>query len=100
RIRHWQDSGGERLSPTPWSARSAMLTRYAQAKQQAGMQEKVIVSLLKQWLNIMRGRDAEAATRFMALRRETALPSFLAGLDSDESGHDPSWGHLRPTTIE
>jgi len=85
RIRHWQVSGGERLLATPWSARSDMLCRYAEAKRMTGMSEKVIVSLLKQWLNLMRGRDAEAATRFMALRRETALTPFLAGLNASES---------------
>lgn len=94
RIRHWQISDGERLPTTPWSARSAVLNRYAEAKRSAGMSEKVIVSLLKQWLNIMRGRDAEAASRFMALRRETALDAFLAGLNASEpaptSTHDSS----------
>ena len=94
RIRHWQISGGERLPATPWSARSALLNRYAEAKQSAGMPEKVIVSLLKQWLNIMRGRETEAAMRFMALRRETALDAFLAGLNASEpaptSIHDSS----------
>ena len=94
RIRHCQISGGERLPATPWSARSALLNRYAEAKQSAGMPEKVIVSLLKQWLNIMRGRETEAAMRFMALRRETALDAFLAGLNASEpaptSIHDSS----------
>ncbi len=80
RVRYWQASGGERLAPTPWSARADMLCRYARRKQASGMAEKFIVALLKQWLNIMRGRDVEAAERFMALRRETALAPFLAGL--------------------
>ena len=39
-----------------------------------------MVALLKQWLNQMRGRDDEAARRFQALRRETRLAPFLAGL--------------------
>ncbi len=90
RIRHWQISGGERLPATPWSARSDMLNRYAETKRSAGMSEKVIVSLLKQWLNIMRGRDTEAATRFMALRRETALDAFLAGLNASEPAPPPT----------
>ncbi len=88
RIRHWLETGGERLSPTPWSARSDMLIRYADAKRDAGMAEKVIVSLLKQWLNIMRGRDSEAAARFTALRRETALAPFVAGLSDLGSSSD------------
>ncbi len=95
RIRHWLETDGERLAPTPWSARSALLIRYAEAKRGAGMPEKVIVSLLKQWLNIMRGRDPEAATRFVALRRETTLAPFVAGLSdlgskSDSAHSGPS----------
>lgn len=85
RIRHWQATEGQRLPLTPWAARSDILCRYAESKRQAGMQEKVIVSLLKQWLNIMRGRDTEAAARFMALRRETELAAFLAGLSAPGS---------------
>ncbi|WP_110667589.1 tRNA dihydrouridine synthase [Salinicola halophilus] len=79
RIRHWQHSG-ERLAATPWSARSDVLCRYAMRKREDGMPEKVVVSLLKQWLNHMRARDAEAAIRFRALRRETSMPAFLDGL--------------------
>ncbi|WP_110686311.1 tRNA dihydrouridine synthase [Salinicola aestuarinus] len=81
RIRHWQLSG-ERLAATPWSARSEILCHYAARKRERGMPEKVVVSLLKQWLNHMRARDAEAAERFRLLRRETSLAAFLEGLSA------------------
>ncbi len=78
RIRHWQRTG-EGLPATPWQARAEVLHRYAE-RQRQHLPERVVVSLLKQWLNIMRGRDAEAARRFATLRRETRLDAFLAGL--------------------
>lgn len=81
RIRHWQRSG-ERLPETPWSARAAMLAAYAERKRRT-LPEKVVVSLLKQWLNQMRGRDAQAAQRFAMLRRETRLEPFIAGLTAE-----------------
>ncbi|WP_251977473.1 tRNA dihydrouridine synthase [Salinicola avicenniae] len=82
RIRHWQTSGGERLPPTPWSVRRETLCRYAASKQADGLPAKFIVSLLKQWLNIMRGRDANAAACFAAIRREQDLHAFLEGLQA------------------
>ncbi|WP_189444785.1 tRNA dihydrouridine synthase [Salinicola rhizosphaerae] len=81
RIRHWQQTG-ERLAPTPWSTRRDVLCRYAEQKHADGMADKFIVSLLKQWLNIMRGRDAESAACFTAVRRETDLAIFLQRLDA------------------
>ncbi|MDV6319721.1 tRNA-dihydrouridine synthase family protein [Chromohalobacter sp. HP20-39] len=78
RIKHWQ-STGERSPETPWSARAEMLTAYAQ-RMRMHLPEKIVVSLLKQWLNQMRGRDDEAAKRFNVLRRRTELADFLAGL--------------------
>jgi len=83
RIRHWQ-STGERSPETPWSARAEMLTAYAQ-RMRLHLPEKIVVSLLKQWLNQMRGRDDEAAMRFNALRRRTELADFLAGLESSQA---------------
>ena len=83
RIRHWQRTG-KRLADTPWARRAGILTGYAQ-RQQANLPDKVVVSLLKQWLNQMRTRDNEAAKRFAALRRETRLAPFLAGLASPTS---------------
>lgn len=78
RIKHWQRTG-EHLTETPWAARAEMLTAYAQ-RMRMHLPEKIVVSLLKQWLNQMRGRDDEAARRFTALRRRTELTSFLTGL--------------------
>ncbi|GHA98841.1 tRNA dihydrouridine synthase [Modicisalibacter luteus] len=80
RIRHWQRTG-EQLPETAWIRRAAILEAYAN-RQQASLPDKVVVSLLKQWLNQMRARDAEAAARFAMLRRETRLAPFLAGLMS------------------
>ncbi|WP_431024402.1 tRNA dihydrouridine synthase [Halomonas sp. H5] len=78
RIRHWQTTG-ERLPATPWAARAEILRAYA-ALQHSTLPERVVVSLLKQWLNQMRGRDPEAARRFATLRRITRLGDFLEGL--------------------
>lgn len=78
RIKHWQRTG-EHLPETPWAARAEVLTAYAQ-RMRMHLPEKIVVSLLKQWLNQMRGRDDEAARRFTALRRRTELQAFLDGL--------------------
>ncbi|SDL39348.1 tRNA-dihydrouridine synthase C [Modicisalibacter muralis] len=84
RIRLWQRTG-QYLPETPWSARVAILAAYAE-RQRHTLPEKVVVSLLKQWLNQMRGRDAQAARRFATLRRETRLDPFIVGL-SDGASH-------------
>ncbi|WP_458524939.1 tRNA dihydrouridine synthase [Onishia taeanensis] len=86
RIRHWQRTN-ERLPATGWSVRAEILTTYA-ALQRSTLPERVVVSLLKQWLNQMRARDPEAARRFQALRRETRLDPFLAGLNAPASSAD------------
>ncbi|MBB3230076.1 tRNA dihydrouridine synthase [Halomonas stenophila] len=78
RIRHWQATG-ERLPVTPWAEKARVLAGYA-AVQRSTLPDRIVVSLLKQWLNLMRGRDAEAARRFQALRRLTELDAFLDGL--------------------
>lgn len=78
RIRHWQRTN-ERLPATSWAVRADILCTYA-ALQRSTLPERVVVSLLKQWLNQMRARDPEAARRFQTLRRETRLAPFLAGL--------------------
>lgn len=82
RIRHWQRTG-EALPATRWTGRAEILTRYAERQREA-LPEKVVVSLLKQWLNIMRGQDEVAASRFQRLRRETRLAPFLDGLNAPE----------------
>ncbi|WP_089658850.1 tRNA dihydrouridine synthase [Franzmannia pantelleriensis] len=78
RIRHWQATG-ERMAATQWASRAAILRDYA-ALQRSTLPERVVVSLLKQWLNQMRGRDVEAAKRFATLKRVTDLDTLLAGL--------------------
>ncbi|WP_136066393.1 tRNA dihydrouridine synthase [Modicisalibacter radicis] len=88
RIRHWQRCG-EQLPATTWRHRAAILDAYAH-RQRATLPDKVVVALLKQWLNQMRGRDGEAARRFQALRRETRLTPFLAGLHAEPGGLAPS----------
>lgn len=79
RIRHWQRTG-ERLLDTRWEQRAALLSNYA-ALQRTTLPERVVVSLLKQWMNQMRTRDSEAAERFQALRRITDLDTLLDGLN-------------------
>lgn len=96
RIRHWQRTG-QRLPDTPWASRAAILTRYAQ-RQRAALPEKVVVSLLKQWLNQMRARDGEAARRFATLRRETRLAPFIAGLAAPSARDGVSENPLSSTS--
>lgn len=78
RIRHWQATG-KRLPETRWAGRASMLSDYA-ALQRSTLPERVVVSLLKQWLNHMRARDGEAQRRFATLKRITDLDALLAGL--------------------
>lgn len=93
RIKHWQRTG-EHLPETPWAARAEVLTAYAR-RMRMHLPEKVVVSLLKQWLNQMRGRDDEAAQRFAALRRRTDLANFLAGLGPSQA-HDLALSQSTP----
>lgn len=81
RIRHWQHTG-ERLPATRWQDRSAFLIGYAE-RIDSSLPSKVVVSLLKQWLNIMRQHDSEAREHFQRLRRITALEDFMAALRED-----------------
>ncbi len=83
RIRHWQATG-ERLPTTPWAKKAQVLADYA-ATQRNMLPGKIVVSLLKQWLNHMRSRDAEAARRFQALRRITDLDAFVDGLHAERA---------------
>ncbi|PMR70568.1 tRNA dihydrouridine synthase [Halomonas heilongjiangensis] len=78
RIRHWQATG-ERLPPTDWSRRGELLAEYA-ALQRNTLPDRVVTSLVKQWLNQMRTRDPEAARRFQALKRLTDLDTLMTGL--------------------
>ena len=56
--------------------------------QRTTLPAKVVVSLLKQWMNHMKARDREAASRFQALRRITDLDEFLAGLGAQRIESD------------
>ncbi len=96
RIRHWQATN-ERLPVTEWAARAEILCTYA-ALQRSTLPERVVVSLLKQWLNHMRSRDPEAARRFQALRRETRLDPFLAGLAAGTPREASSLASVRQPT--
>ncbi|MBE0487866.1 MAG: tRNA-dihydrouridine synthase family protein [Halomonas sp.] len=78
RIRHWQLTG-ERLPPTSWATRAEVLTRFA-ALQRSTLAERVVSSLIKQWLSHMRARDPEAARRFERLKRISNLDALLTGL--------------------
>ncbi|WP_111412938.1 tRNA dihydrouridine synthase [Billgrantia lactosivorans] len=78
RIRHWL-STGEQLPATPWQARAEILAEFA-ALQRITLPERVVASLVKQWLNHMRQRDVEAARRFQAVKRITELEALLKGL--------------------
>ncbi|UYG04336.1 tRNA-dihydrouridine synthase family protein [Halomonas sp. LR3S48] len=78
RIRHWLLTG-EPLPATPWQARAAILTEFA-ALQRITLPDRVVTSLVKQWLNHMRQQDAEAARRFQAVKRINDLETLLAGL--------------------
>jgi tRNA-dihydrouridine synthase C len=83
RIRHWQTTGA-RLPETPWSIRANILHEYA-ALQRSILPQRVVTSLVKQWLNQMRGRDEEAASHFQALKRINELDGLMAGLLSNTS---------------
>ncbi|WP_106477591.1 tRNA dihydrouridine synthase [Phytohalomonas tamaricis] len=78
RIRHWQTSG-ERLPATTWKARAEVLLEYATLIDTA-LPDKVTLSLLKQWLNIMRQHDPAAASHFTTLKRIKTLTEFLYAL--------------------
>lgn len=81
RIKHWQATG-ERLAVTRWEQRAEVLQQFAErlmaAPAPGRAPDKVIVSLLKQWLAIMRQHDAESAQRFAELKRINHLPEMLA----------------------
>ena len=79
RIRHWQRTG-ERLPATPWRERAAILHDFA-ASLKERLPENVVLSLLKQWLNIMRQSDEETAARFVHLRSQHQVKSLLAALE-------------------
>ena len=78
RIRHWQQTG-ERLAETTWEMRASVLQEYA-ALQRQHLPDRVVVSLVKQWLAQMRQGNAEADQHFQRLKRLTDLEALLGSL--------------------
>ncbi|MCE8022673.1 MULTISPECIES: tRNA dihydrouridine synthase [Halomonadaceae] len=93
RIRHWL-STGERLPDTQWQERAAILAEYA-ALQRSTLPERIVTSLVKQWLNHMRYRNDEAERRFQAVKRINDLEGLLEGLLAG-LGHAPQKPGLTP----
>lgn len=81
RIRHWQLTG-ERLPDTTWSMRANVLKEYAHLQRQ-NLPERVVISLVKQWLAQMRQGNAEANRQFQRLKRITDLATLLDSLVID-----------------
>lgn len=79
RIRHWLHTG-ERLADTTWAMRASVITDYA-LRQRETLPERVVVSLVKQWLAQMRQASLEANRHFQRLKRITDLGTLLAELD-------------------
>ncbi|MGO3667324.1 MAG: tRNA dihydrouridine synthase [Vreelandella alkaliphila] len=78
RIRHWQRTG-ERLPDTTWTMRANVLKRYADL-QRRQLPDRVVVSLVKQWLAQMRQGNSEANHHFQRLKRLTDLDTLLNNL--------------------
>ncbi|WP_226916756.1 tRNA dihydrouridine synthase [Halomonas sp. FME65] len=78
RIRHWQRTG-ERLPDTTWAMRANVLKRYADL-QRRQLPDRVVVSLVKQWLAQMRQGNSEANQHFQRLKRLTDLDTLLNNL--------------------
>lgn len=78
RIRHWQHTG-ERLPDTTWEMRASVLKEYA-ALQRQQLPDRVVVSLVKQWLAQMRQGNAEANQHFQRVKRFTELDALLSNL--------------------
>ncbi|UYO75344.1 tRNA-dihydrouridine synthase [Halomonas qinghailakensis] len=81
RIRHWQRTG-ERLPDTTWAMRASVLRQYANLQRQH-LPERVVVSLVKQWLAQMRQGNTEANQHFQRLKRLTELDTLLNSLVLD-----------------
>lgn len=78
RIRHWQRTG-ERLPDTTWAMRANVLKQYADL-QRRQLPDRVVVSLVKQWLAQMRQGNSEANQHFQRLKRLTDLDTLLNNL--------------------
>lgn len=82
RIRHWQATG-ECLPETTWTMRASVLKTYAAIQRQT-LPERIVTSLMKQWLAQMRQGSAEADTHFQRVKRITELDTLLTSLTPDE----------------
>lgn len=82
RIRHWQLTG-ERLPESSWAMRASVLKEYA-ALQRQQLPDRVVVSLVKQWLAQMRQGSSEAHQNFQRVKRLTELDPLLDSLVIDE----------------
>lgn len=78
RIRHWQQTG-ERLPDTTWAMRAGVLKDYAQ-RQRQGLPERIVTSLVKQWMAQMRQGNTEADAHFQRVKRLTVLDDLLGAL--------------------
>ncbi len=82
RIRHWLQTG-ERLPESSWAMRANVLKEYA-ALQRQKLPDRVVVSLVKQWLAPMRQGSSEAEQNFQRVKRITELDQLLDSLVVDE----------------
>ncbi|WP_350028335.1 tRNA dihydrouridine synthase [Larsenimonas salina] len=78
RIKTWRATG-ETIPATPWSVNAQTLLNYFERTHQ-DLPAKVVLSLLKQWLNMMRLNNPVAEAHFHALKREKELPRLVDGL--------------------
>lgn len=94
RIRHWQRTG-ERLPETTWAMRVSVLKQYATLQRQQ-LPDRVVVSLVKQWLAQMRQGNTEADHHFQRVKRLTDLDRLLTCLlpDSKHQENDALTPHV------
>lgn len=78
RIRHW-NRHRKRLPDTDWHMRASVLNEYAQ-RQRQHLPEKIVTSLLKQWMTHMRQGCTEAAQHFERIKRIKPLDDLLKAL--------------------
>ncbi|MFC4209114.1 tRNA dihydrouridine synthase [Vreelandella malpeensis] len=78
RIRHWLDTG-ERLPETTWQMRAEVIVDYA-TRQREALPERIVASLVKQWLAQMRPSSDEAEEHFQRVKRITDLDALLDAL--------------------
>ena len=78
RIRHWQETG-KCLPATTWTERAAILHEFVEELTDE-LPEKVVISLVKQWLSLMRQHDEEAAERFLYLRTLRKMNELMTAL--------------------